>query len=89
LAAASARGCSQMGRNTVEIGKLHLRVPGLSRGEAQHLGNEVAHHIAQRLPSTGRREQFGAIDMRVRIHSGTLRDQLARLIAQAILEELR
>lgn len=75
-------------RNTVQIDQLHLRIPGLSREEAACLGADVAEQIAQSLPSDGRREHLGALDMRVSIQHGTPRDQIARLIARSILEKL-
>lgn len=78
-----------MTRNTVQIDRLHLRIPGLSREEATRMGADVAEHIAQSLPSDGRREHLGALDMRVSIKQGTPRDQIARLIARSILEKLR
>ena len=78
-----------MTRNTVEIQKLHLRVPGLSREEATRMGADIANHIAQSLPADGRSERLGAVDMRVSLQQGTPRDQLAKLIARSILEKLR
>jgi hypothetical protein len=78
-----------MARNTVQIEKLHLRIPGLSREEGQRLGADVAEYIAQSLPSSGRTEHLGALDMRVSLRRGTPRDQIARLVAQSILEKLR
>ena len=78
-----------MGRNTVHIGRLHLRIPGVSREEAQRMGEDVAQRISDSLPGEGRRERLGALDMRVRIQPGTSRDNLAKLIAQSILEKLR
>ncbi len=78
-----------MTRNTVQIDRLHLRIAGLSREEVTRLGADVAEHIAQSLPSDGRREHLGALDMRVSIRQGTPQDQLARLIARAILENLK
>lgn len=76
-------------RNTVQIDRLHLRIPGLSREEAARMGADIAEHIAQSLPSDGRRAHLGALDMRVSIQQGTPRHQLARLIARSILERLR
>lgn len=76
-------------RNTVQIDRLHLRIPGLSREEATRLGADVAEQIAQSLPSDGRHEHLGALDMRVSIQQGTPRDDLARVIAGSILEKLR
>jgi hypothetical protein len=77
-----------MGRNTVHIGELHLRIPGVSREEAQRMGEDVAQRISESLPANGRRERLGALDMRVSIQPGTPRDQLARLIVRSILEKL-
>jgi hypothetical protein len=78
-----------MARNTVQIDRLHLRIPGLSREEASLVGADVAEHIAKSLPSDGGREHLGSLDLRVSIEQGTPRDQLARVIARSILEKLR
>ena len=78
-----------MARNTVQIERLHLRIPGLSREEATRMGADVAEHIAQSLPVNGRSEHLGALDMRVSIQQRTPRNQMARLIARSILEKLR
>ena len=78
-----------MARNTVQIGELRLRIPGVSREEAQRMGEDVAQRISESLPAKGRREQLGAVDMRVSVQRGTPGDQLSRLIAQSILEKLR
>lgn len=78
-----------MARKTVQIGKLHLRIPGLSREEGQRAGEEVAQRISESLPARGGREHLGAVDMRVSIPQGMPRNQIARLIAQSILEKLR
>lgn len=77
-----------MARNTVQIGKLHLRIPGVSREDAWCLGENVAHHMAQNLPSTARSEKLGALDIRVTLRPATSRGQIARLVAKAVLEKL-
>jgi hypothetical protein len=73
---------------TVRIGELHLRVPGLSREEARQMGEEVARRVADGLPSCGCVSQLGALDLRLSIPRATPRDRLAENIAQAIIEKL-
>lgn len=77
-----------MGRNSVQIENLHLRIPGVSREEGRRMGHEVAEQISQSLPADGKREQLGAVTMRVKLPIGTPRDQIAKLIALSILEKL-
>ncbi len=78
-----------MARNTVQIGELHLRIPGLSREEAQRMGADVAQRISDSLPGKGRRERLGALEMRLSLQSETPRDGLAEMIANSILEKLQ
>ena len=73
---------------TVEIETLHLRIPGLSREEARRAGEEVAQRVSLALPEYGRKQRLGAIDLRVNLPVGTPRDQIAKLLALAILEKL-
>ena len=73
---------------TVEIETLHLRLPGLSREEARRAGEEVAERVSLELPAYGKQQQLGALDLRVKLPVGTPRDQIAKLIALAILEKL-
>jgi hypothetical protein len=78
-----------MARNTVQIGELRLRIPGVSREEAKRMGQDVAQRVSESLPARGRSEHLGAVDMRVSVQKGTPRDQIARLITRSILEKLR
>jgi hypothetical protein len=77
-----------MAHNAVQIERLHLRIPGLSREEAQRTGEEVAARVARSLPAYGEKQRLGALDMRVKLPLGTPRDQIAKLIALSILEKL-
>src|SRR5882672_6752381 len=87
-AVATGRGCSKMGTDSVEIEKLSLRIPGLSREEGRGIGEEVVERVARDLPANGRRQHLGALDLRVNVPVGTPPDQMAKLIALAILEKL-
>lgn len=78
-----------MAGDAVRIDELQLRVPGLSLEEGRRLGEEVARHVADRLPPGGRIEELGALSVRLTIPFGTPRDRLAIAIAQTILERLR
>ena len=73
---------------TVEIETLHLRIPGLSREDARRAGEEVAQRVSLELPAYGKKQRLGAINLRVNLPVGTPRDQIAKLIALAILEKL-
>ena len=77
-----------MGRNSVQIENLNLRVPGLSREDGRKMGEEVAERVAASLPASGKRYRLGALDLRVNVPVGTPGDQIAKLIALSILEKL-
>ena len=77
-----------MAAETVRIEELVLRVPGLSRREAQHLGQEVAHHVADGLPPQIRPRHLRALDLRLAISVRTPRERIAKSITDAILERL-
>jgi len=77
-----------MAANGLDIELLRLRVPGLDAEDGRRLGDEVAHRIAGGLPGDVRPQELGALDLRVMIPSGTPRERLAVLIAEAILGRL-
>lgn len=77
-----------MAGEILRIKELRLRIPGLSAEEARGLGDEVAQRIADRLPDGARPQQLGALDLRVMVPTGTERDRLALLIAEAVLGRL-
>lgn len=74
---------------TVHIGELQMRVPGLSAGEGRAFGREVMRRVAQRLPAGGQNRALAAMDLKVRIPAGTPRHRLAETVADAILKGLR
>jgi hypothetical protein len=69
----------------LRIGELRLRVAGLSRDEARHLGEQVARRVAGRVTQHGRLGQLGALEMRLALPSGTPRDLLAHMVADRIV----
>jgi hypothetical protein len=74
---------------TVRIGELHLRVPGLGRHEARSLGEDVARRVANGLREQGRVGHLGALELRVTIPHGTLRDRLVQIVTDRILVGLQ
>lgn len=77
-----------MASDTVEIERFHLRIPGLTRDEAQGVGREAMQRVADSLPKNGKQQNLGSLDLRVNVPVGTPRDQLAKMIALSILERL-
>lgn len=69
----------------IEINRLHVRVPGLGREEAQWLGGEVAQRLARELPGQEGLRDLGALHLRVRVAPGARADDLAGRIAEAIV----
>ncbi len=72
----------------LSVKQLRIRVPGISAEQARGLGDEVAQRVADGLPEQVGPRQLGALDLRVMAPSGTERDRLAPLIAEAILRGL-
>ena len=73
----------------LEIRNLVLRVPGLDRFEARRLAEQVAHCLAEELarrpsPARARLDQ-----LHLRVEAETAPQELARLIARRIREEVR
>jgi hypothetical protein len=77
-----------MAGEVLHIKHLRLRIPGLSGEEARGLGDEVAHLVADGLPTGAMPQQLGTLDLRVMLPAGTERDRLATLIAEAVLGRL-
>jgi hypothetical protein len=77
-----------MAGEVLDIRLLRLRIPGLDAEEGYGLGDEVARRIADGLSAGLRPQQLGALDLRVLLPTGTPRDRLALLIAEAVLGRL-
>lgn len=75
-----------MVKGTVRIEQMRLRVPGLSAEEAHGLGKDVARRVADGLPERIGKQNLGALGLRVTVPKGTPRDQMAALVAEAILQ---
>ena len=73
----------------MRIDQLRLRVPGLTEQEARQLGEEIARRVADSLPSQGRVEHLGLLDLRIAVPAGTSKDRLAQRIAEEILKRLQ
>lgn len=76
-----------MGR-TVEIETLHLRLPGLTRDEAQSVARKVSEQVSKRLPRRRTTQRIDTINLRVNLSAGLSQDEISKLIARAILEKL-
>ncbi|HSE34295.1 MAG TPA: hypothetical protein VLA93_22165 [Pyrinomonadaceae bacterium] len=66
----------------VEIKELRLRVSGVSRSEAKHLGELVAKRIAQLAPRVSRSQRIPKVHISVR-------DQSSEGIANAVAKGIR
>jgi hypothetical protein len=78
-----------MARETVFIGQLHLRVPGLDRAQAVALADQVARHLAAAVPGKGKAQSLGALKIRLKVAQGSSPAALASTIATTIAEYLR
>ncbi len=77
-----------MARN-VHIEEMVLRVPGLTRAQAESVARQVTQRIASGLPAGGRVESLAAIARRVNVPAGTPLSELPARIAAAVLEALK
>ena len=77
-----------MATNNIRIDQLHLRVPGLSREHAGHLGAAVAQQLASQLPAAMRSRHLGALRLRLTIPRDTPRQRLGSIIAAGIVKQL-
>jgi hypothetical protein len=69
----------------IEIGRLHLRVPGLTREEARRLGAEVVRQLARELPETQGLRPAAALHLRIRIAPEIQPGDMAARIAAAVV----
>ena len=78
-----------MPSDEIRIDQLRLRVPGLTEQEGRQLGEEIARRVADALPTHGRVEHLGSLDLRISVPSGTSKHRLAERIAEEILKRLQ
>ncbi len=74
-----------MKQELARVEELCLRIPGLTRTEAQQVGRDVAERLAQGVSPRTRVQHLGALDLKVTIPHGTPKAQLAQMIADSIL----
>lgn len=72
----------------LHIDELTLQIPGLTREEARRLAQAVGELLAERLPPETPPRHLGRLYLRLPLPAATSRDQLAGLIADAILERV-
>lgn len=68
------------------IDELRLRVPGLSRDQAEAVGREIANRLADGLAGRDVTAHLGHVDLRVRAPHDAGPDRLAEVVARTILE---
>ncbi len=74
--------------NSIRIDQLHLRVPGMSREEANHLGITVAQQLARQLPALTRSGNLSGLHVRLAIPTGTPRECLSSVVAAGIAKKI-
>jgi hypothetical protein len=74
--------------NNIRIDQLHLRVPGLTRGQAKHLGITVARQLARQLPGIRRERNLSTVNLRLTIPAGTPRERLGSVIVAGIIKKI-
>jgi type IV pilus biogenesis protein CpaD/CtpE len=78
-----------MSDETVRIGQLRLRIPGVSAAQAKRLGQEIVRRVALGVTTEGRAEHLGAIELRISMPAGASESMLAERIAEEVLRQLR
>jgi hypothetical protein len=74
--------------NNTRIDQLHLRVSGLSRDQAKHLGLTVAQQLAREFPTIARSGNLRSLNVRLAIPTGTPRERLGSVIAEGIVKKI-
>jgi hypothetical protein len=74
--------------NRTRIDRLHLRIPGMTREQANRLGVTVAEQLARELPASARSGNIGNLRVRVAIPSGAPRARLSSMIAAGIIAKI-
>lgn len=72
----------------VQIEKLNMRIPGVSKTEAQEIVQTVSHDVVRGLSTQSRDRRMEAVKLRVRVPSNSTQAQTSRLITEAILKGL-
>jgi hypothetical protein len=72
----------------VHINELSLRIPGVNIEESGNIGAEVARRLADNLPDSFNKSSFTNVNLKVSIPQGTSRQEVTRLISEAILQRL-
>lgn len=76
-------------RNTaVQIGQMHLQVPGQNAEFGHRFANGVSHGLADRIPA-GMQRRLGALSVRVHQPVGATDAELSEAIVNAIVNALR
>ncbi|PYS62572.1 MAG: hypothetical protein DMF74_12660 [Acidobacteria bacterium] len=74
-----------MSRAKVQINEMRLRVPGLARKQAQHLGELVAERLARHtLAGDQRSRMIPSLNIRLHSNAGSSVEQMASEIAGRI-----
>jgi hypothetical protein len=72
----------------IRINDLLLRIPGLSRDEAENLGREIAKRIASGLPPGVGSRYINGLELQLSVPNGTSHTGMAEKISKAILERI-
>ena len=78
-----------MSTNNIHIGALNIRVPDMSRRDAQQLGEQVAKHLSNGIPETAIGKTIGELKVSMHNSGGASHDNLARMIAENIARRIR
>lgn len=75
--------------DSLRIGELVLRVPGIGTAEARRLVDEVLARIGAGLPEGSPGVDLDRVELKLALPRGIGRDALAERIARAVLDQLR
>lgn len=73
----------------VRVNELQLRVPGMSTEEGRVFGEDVVRRVVATLPQQMNPRQLGTLNLKVRVPAGTPHNQIAGVVAKAILRGLK
>ena len=70
----------------VKIEELTLRIPGAYENEAQAIGQDVMQQVADSLPASFQNRYIDTMNLKMNISPGTSKNEMTKLIAEAILK---
>jgi hypothetical protein len=73
----------------IEIGELHLKIPGLNEEQSNLLGRKVAENVAESLPNLVGNHQIDTLNLKIESLKSTDTNYMASQISQEIIRQIK